>query len=122
MSVDPGFWSISHAFSCTFLVTLATLVTYLGPRLGGGIVGPREPKAQLGELDTNCDLSSFLKDIVKITDVDIDSFSNHDKMYTQPDETGEIFPLNPGGGEVMGGGTTWEPECEQETLFGGKTS
>ena len=60
-------WSISHASFCTFLLASATLVTSLGPRLGGRIVGLREPKAQVGELGTNCNSSSFLKSVMKIS-------------------------------------------------------
>ena len=63
------------------------------------------PKAQLEELDTNCNSSSFLKGIIKMVDVDINLFGDHDKIDTQPDETGETIPLNPGG-TVVGGGAT----------------
>ena len=52
---------------------------------------------------------------MKIADVDIDPFSDHDKTDAQPDETGETISLIPGGG------ATWEPEREQETSFGRKT-
>ena len=58
-------WSTSHASSCTFLLASATLVASLGPHLGGRIVGPRELKAQLGELNTNCNSSSFLNGLRK---------------------------------------------------------
>ena len=58
LSVDPRSQSTSHASSCTSLPALAALVTSLGPRLGGRLV---EPRAQLGELDTTCNLSSFLE-------------------------------------------------------------
>ena len=54
-----------------------------------------------------------------MTNVDINPFSDHDKTDAQPDETGKTIPLNPGE-VVVGGGATWEPECEQET-FGRKT-
>ena len=57
-SVDPRSWSTSHAFCCTFLLALAALVASLGPRLGNRLVG--EQKAQLEELDTCYNLSSFL--------------------------------------------------------------
>ena len=67
-------------------------------------MGPREPKAQFGELDTNCNLSSFLKNIMKMEGIDMYPFGDHDQMDAQPDETGETIPLNPGG--VMGGGAT----------------
>ena len=54
-----------------------------------------ETKAQL---DTCYSSSSFLKDIMKMTDVDIDPFSDHDKPDSQPDgTTGKTIPLNPGG-------------------------
>ena len=53
---------------------------------------------------------------MKMADIDINPFSNHDKMDTQPDETGKTIPLNPGG-VVVGGGATWKPEHIQETLF-----
>ena len=72
-------------------------------------MGPRELKAQLGELDTHYYLSSFLKGIMKMAEVYIYPFSNHDKTDTQPDETGDTIPLNPGGG-IVEGGPTWEPE------------
>ena len=47
---------------------------------------------------------------MKMADIDINPFGNHDKTVVQPDKTGETIPLNPGG--VMGGGATWEPECK----------
>ena len=50
-----------------------------------------------------------------MADIDIDPFSDH-KTDAQPDETGKIIPVNPEGVE---GGGTWEPECKQETSFGG---
>ena len=52
-----------------------------------------------------------------MADVDIDPFGEHDKTDSHPDDTGENIPLNAGGG-VMGG-STWEPEHEHETSFGG---
>ena len=51
-----------------------------------------------------------------MADVDIDPFGEHE---LRPDETGggggggESIPLTPVGR------STWEPECEQETSFGG---
>ena len=63
MSVDLRSWSISRASSCTFLLALATLVTSLRPCLGGRLGGLKELKAQLEELDTNCNLSSFLEGV-----------------------------------------------------------
>ena len=114
MSVDPRSWSISNTSSCNFLLALATLfVTSLWSR--SRIVGPKELKAQLGELDICYNLSSFLKDIMKMADIDIDPFGNH-KMDTQSNElTDKNIPLTPGG--VIGLGAIWEPE--QETSFGG---
>ena len=117
--LEQAFSHISHSqvleyFSCFFLYSFlmsATLVTSLGPHLGGRIVGPKEPKALFGELDTNCNLSSFLKGVMEMANVDIYPFSDHDKTEVQPDETGETLPLIPGGV----GGATWAPECEQET-------
>ena len=95
MSVDLRSWSTSHASSCTFLLASATLATSLGPRLGGRIVGPREPKVQLGELDTNCNSSSFLKGVMKMVDIDINPFGDHSRTDAQPDETGKTIPLIP---------------------------
>ena len=55
---------------------------------------------------------------MEMADIDINPFSNHDKMDTQPDETGKTIPLNPR--EVVVGGTaTWKPEHIQETSFRG---
>ena len=49
-----------------------------------------------------------------MADVDIDPFGEHE---SRTDKTGdESIPLTPVGG---GGGSTWEPECEQETSFRG---
>ena len=53
-----------------------------------------------------------------MADVDIDPSGDNDKTDSYPDE-GENIPLNPGGG-VMGR-STWQPELEQETSFGGRT-
>ena len=51
-----------------------------------------------------------------MTDVDIDPFGDHDKTKSRPEEpTGENIPLTPGGG------STWEPEREQETSFEGES-
>ena len=48
---------------------------------------------------------------------DLDSIGEQDKSDEGTSERlDENIPLNPGG--VIGGGT-WEPEREQETLFGG---
>ena len=77
MSVDLKPWSIFCAFSHTFLLALATLVTFLRLRLGSGIFGPRAP---LGEVDTNCNSSSFLKGVIKMDD--INPFGERDKTDT----------------------------------------
>ena len=49
-----------------------------------------------------------------MADVDINPFGEHDKTESRIDETGETIPLIPGVG-----GSTWEPEHEQETSFKG---
>ena len=46
-----------------------------------------------------------------MADVDIDPFGDHESRPEEP--TGENIPLT-----LVGGGTTWEPEHEQETSFG----
>ena len=46
-----------------------------------------------------------------MADVNIDPFGEHDGTESRPDEN---IPLTP-----VGGGSTLEPECEQETSFGG---
>ena len=76
-------------------------------------MGPRELKAQLGELNTNCNSSSFLKGNMKMVDIDINPFGNHDKTEAWPAETGETISVNPGRVVMGGGGATWEPEREQ---------
>ena len=49
-----------------------------------------------------------------MADVDIDPFGEHE---SRPEETmGENIPLT-----SVGGGSAWEPEREQETLFGGES-
>ena len=48
-----------------------------------------------------------------MADVDIDPFGEHE---SRPDEPmGKSIPLTP-----TGRGSTWEPECEQETTFRGE--
>ena len=47
-----------------------------------------------------------------MADIDIDPFGEHESRPEEP--TSENIPLAP-----VGGGSTWEPECEQETSFGG---
>ena len=51
-----------------------------------------------------------------MADVDIDPFGEHDRTESRTDETGENILLTPVGG------STWEPEREQETSFGGRES
>ena len=46
-----------------------------------------------------------------MADIDIDPFGGHESRPDEP--TGESIPLTP-----VGGGSTWEPEREQETSFG----
>ena len=58
-----------------------------------------------------------------MADVDIDPFGEHDRTESRTDnhtETGENIPFTP----VWGGrsSSTWEPEREQETSFGGGES
>ena len=49
-----------------------------------------------------------------MADIDINPFGEHDRTESRTDETGENIPLTP-----VKGGSTWEPEREQETTFGG---
>ena len=49
-----------------------------------------------------------------MADVDIDPFGEHESRPEEP--TGENIPLTP-----VGGGSTWERECKQETSFGGES-
>ena len=49
-----------------------------------------------------------------MADVDIDPFGEHESRPEEP--TDEHIPLDP---VTPGGGSTWEPEREQETSFGG---
>ena len=48
-----------------------------------------------------------------MADADIDSFGEHESRPEEP--TDENIPLDP----LTPGRSTWEPECEQETSFGG---
>ena len=93
MSVDLRPWSISRTYSHTFHLALPTPVTFLGPRLGCRILGSRAP---LGEVDTNCNSSYFLKGVMKMANIDIGLFGKHNKTNAQPD-TGEIIPFTPAG-------------------------
>ena len=59
----------------------------------------------------------------KLADVDIDPFGEHE---LRTDEKGdESIPLTPVGRStsdprgILGPAGPWEPECEQETSFGG---
>ena len=45
-----------------------------------------------------------------MADVDINPFGDHESRLDEP--MGENIPLDP-----VGGGSTWKPECEQETSF-----
>ena len=49
-----------------------------------------------------------------MADVDINPFGEHESRPEEP--TDENIPLTP-----VGGGSAWEPECEQETSFGGES-
>ena len=53
-----------------------------------------------------------------MADVDIVPFGEHESRPEEP--TDEHIPLDPVI-PVEGGGSTWEPECEQETSFGGRS-
>ena len=68
-------------------------------------------------MTTHCNMSSFLMGVMKITNVDINPLGEHDKADAWPDETGKKIPFTPGG--VIKGGSTLEPEREQETSFRG---
>ena len=52
-----------------------------------------------------------------MADIDIDPFGEHNKTEEPTDENILLDPVTP-----VGGGSTWEPTCEQETLFGGRVS
>ena len=58
-----------------------------------------------------------------MVDVDIDPIGEHDRTETRTDddhtETGENIPFTP---VERGRSSTWEPEREQETSFGGRES
>ena len=91
-------------------------MVFLELRLGSRILGPKESKAQLGELGICYSSSSFLMVLWKMADIDIDPPSDHNKPDDRTDESmGKNIPLTPGGG------STWEPEQEpeQETSFRG---
>ena len=48
----------------------------------------------------------------------IDPFDEHESRTEEP--TDEHIPLDPVT-PVGGGGSSWEPTCEQETSFGGES-
>ena len=98
-----------------YSLVLTTLVVYFGLHLGGRTEVPKELRAQLEDLDTTCNSSSFLESYEKMADVDIDPFEKHDKTDSHPDKT-DLHPLPP---VNPGGGSTWEPDREQEASFGG---
>ena len=50
-----------------------------------------------------------------MADIDIDSFGKHESRTEEPMD--EHIPLTP-----VGGGSTWEPTCEQETSFRGRSA
>ena len=52
----------------------------------------------------------------KMADVDIDPFGEHESRPEEP--TDENIPLDL---VTPGKSSTWEPECEQETSFGGRS-
>ena len=62
------------------------------------------PRANLGEVNTHCNSSSFLKGVMKMDD--INSFGDHNITDAQPD-TKKTIPFTPGG--VIEGKSTWEP-------------
>ena len=47
--------------------------------------------------------------------IDIDPFGEHELRPEEP--SNENIPLTPAGGK-----STWEPTCEQETSFGGRST
>ena len=60
----------------------------------------------------------------KLSDVDIDPFEEHESRPEEPMD--DNIPLDPHSGAsgslvTPGGGSTWEPEREQETSFGGES-
>ena len=52
-----------------------------------------------------------------MADIDIDPFGEHESRPEEP--TDECIPLDPV--TPVGGGSTWEPEHEQKTSFGGES-
>ena len=66
----------------------------------------------MGNVNTHCNSSSFLKGVMKMADVDINPLGKNGKMDAQPDRD-ETIPYILGG--VIGGKLTWEPDREQKT-------
>ena len=59
-----------------------------------------------------------------MADVDIDPFGEHESRPEEPtDENIHLDPRSGASGPTVtpGGISTWEPECEQETSFRGRT-
>ena len=52
-----------------------------------------------------------------MADIDIDPSGEHELRPEEP--TDEHIPLSP---VTLGRSSTWQPECEQETSFGGRES
>ena len=52
-----------------------------------------------------------------MADIDIDPYGEHNKTEEPTDENIPLDPVT-----SVGGGSTWEPTCEQETSFGGRES
>ena len=52
-----------------------------------------------------------------MADIDIDPFGEHESRAEE--QTDENIPLDPVA--PVGGGSTWEPEREQKTSFGGRS-
>ena len=108
---DLMFWCIFHISPCTFLLVLITLATYFETCLNDR--RPEGPQELMGLVDIYYSSSSFSKVLRKMADIDIDPFGDHESRPEEP--TGENNCLTPGGG------STWEPEREHETSFGGES-
>ena len=70
----------------------------------------------MGNVNTYCNSSFFLKGTMKMADVDIDPSGEHDKTDEQPNAD-ETIPFTQG--RVIEGGSNLK--LEQETSFRGKT-
>ena len=53
-----------------------------------------------------------------MADIDTDPFGKHSRAEEPTDENIPLTPVTP----VPVGGSTWKPEREQETSFGGRES